>query len=160
MPTREFLVSDMMSAPQSQTLIITTKHQSDRDELEQMLEQTVFYDPIRDKVVYRVQPGERRRLVSYTPQLDFLVTCETVARGRTAISFFNVNKDVSSTRKRNLEGEKHDPGYLGSIHPTIEDRDGIRTRVESIALNSTGTAIAAGSSDGDIFLWDGGRSPN
>jgi len=138
--------------------------------------ESILFDPVREKVIFkhstqRSTSGSRIKnmdlpVVSVSHDQAHIAISETMNEtGRTRISFYDPTIDNdhcgNRQRKRNvadmeeqLTTRKH-PGHIGTINPILEDGDGIRTRLTSLAWNRDGTSLAGGSSDGDIFIWDG-----
>ena len=52
--------------------------------------------------------------------------------------------------------EMNRKNLIGTMTPTIQDVEGIRSRLQCLTFNETGTSLVGGTNDGDLFLWRGG----
>lgn len=69
------------------------------------------------------------------------------------------HRDRGLKRSRDSEtnnGEMNRKHLIGTMTPTIQDVEGIRSRLKCLAFNETGTSLVGGTDDGDLFLWRGG----
>jgi hypothetical protein len=67
------------------------------------------------------------------------------------------HRDRGVKRSRDSETNNgEDKHLIGTMRPTIKDEDGIRSRLQCLAFNETGTSLVGGTDAGDLFLWRGG----
>jgi hypothetical protein len=77
----------------------------------------------------------------------------------TAVDADENRRDRGAKRSFHSEtnnGEVNHKHLIGTIRPTIEDEHGIRSRLQCLAFNETGTSLVGGTDAGDLFLWRGG----
>lgn len=67
------------------------------------------------------------------------------------------NRGLKRSRDSETSSEEMNHKHLiGTMTPTIQDVEGIRSRLQCLTFNETGTSLVGGTDDGDLFLWRGG----
>uniref|UniRef100_A0A7S4AG04 Uncharacterized protein n=2 Tax=Pseudo-nitzschia australis TaxID=44445 RepID=A0A7S4AG04_9STRA len=86
----------------------------------------------------------------------------------TRLCLYDFNEACPPTKSASLEGrrnysypkllrrqQREDPTFRFRMDAFLTDRYGIETELSCIAMNSNGTALLGGSTDGDLFVWRG-----
>lgn len=60
-----------------------------------------------------------------------------------------------SPTSRLCRQQREDPSWSFQMGASLSDRYGVRTDLSCIAMNSNGTALLGGTTDGDLFVWRG-----
>jgi hypothetical protein len=126
--------------------------------------ESYLLDPARASIVKQYcTPSSVDAIHAVAPSLDCLACHEMPALSlydlSTAVDADENRRDRGAKRSFHSEtnyGEVNHKHLIGTIRPTIEDEHGIRSRLQCLAFNETGTSLVGGTDAGDLFLWRGG----
>ena len=90
-----------------------------------------------------------------------------LSEASTRLCFYNLNEAprhtkstpsedrYCSTSSRLCQQQREDPTWSFQTDSSLTDRYGVKTELSCIAMNSNGTAVLGGTTDGDLFVWRG-----
>lgn len=93
--------------------------------------------------------------------------CSRSPEGSTRLCLYDVNETPSPTKSapsqdsyystplRLCQQEREDSSWSFQTDASLTDRYGVKTELACISMNSNGTAILGGTTDGDLFVWRG-----
>jgi hypothetical protein len=93
--------------------------------------------------------------------------CSGLSEASTRLCLYNLNEAPHRTKSAPSEGryystssrlcqqQREDPTWSFQTDSSLTDRYGVKTELSCIALNSNGTALLGGTTDGDLFVWRG-----
>lgn len=129
--------------------------------------EALLYDLIHNKIMFRHMEEAADLLTGAAPLVaissstssdssnNMICTAAKLPGAKTRLTIHDpssVIKKNNVSRKRPITKEK--PTLVGSTVFELEDREGLNTRLTSLAWNKSGTSLVGGSLDGDVFVWE------
>jgi hypothetical protein len=91
--------------------------------------------------------------------------CRRLSQASTRLCLYNLDEAPPRTKlvpsggrsyslsSRLRQQQREDPTWSFQIDASLTDRYGVRTELSCIAMNSNGTSLLGGTTDGDLFVW-------